>query len=244
MVELNINPGKAPDTPWTDTQYPFDGQWMPDVDAALIGPRNFASIINLRYNDRSIEGVNGYTLVNEDTDIHTTLVKIRAGHQFRTDKTQKSYMLVASTDDSNAGRVSIHTGTFGAKSDFVTTENFDVTGEPTVKVPYITDSAASLEPRFSNAPQNSVVYCNEQDTKIFSGYEHRLASAFMCTDRLGTNIVDVTEDMNNTLSTKTVTLAANLTVFVFNLLFTSSVTSTILVPVLSEHMNTEASLCS
>jgi len=218
MPEANIKGGQAPDIIWKDTQYSFDGEWMPDIDPALIGPRNFASIENLRYNDRSIEGVNGYTTINEDYVIDGgdvvgaggTYIKIRNGHQFRSNKSIKSYMLVNSADDVHASRVYNYTDAFAVKGEFEDAENLDVTGKPTAKVPYITDSAIGLTPSFSNAPQNSIVYCTGQDTKIFSGYEHRLASAFMCTDRDGTNIIDITEDLNNSLTTRTIILSANL----------------------------------
>ena len=211
-----IQAGNAPNVEWVDAQYSFDGQWMPDLDPALIGPRNFATIENLRYNDRSVEGVNGYTTVNA-TALGYTL--FRDGHQFRTNKTTNSFILASLTDDVNKGRVYINTGTIGAVSDFIdndtpqtfdtTGHNFDTTGKPSAKVPYITDNSVSLIPAFSNAPQNSVMYCNGEDTKIFSGFEHRIATAFMCTDREGSNIIDVTDDLNNKLSSRYVTLTAN-----------------------------------
>jgi hypothetical protein len=186
---------------------------MPDVDPALIGARNFANIQNLRYNDRSLEGVNGYTLVNEDTAL-TTYVKIRDGHQLRSDKTVKSYICVSGHDDTNEGRVYVHTKAFAAKGDFVgygdTAENIDITGKPSAKISYVQDNDTGLTPYFSSAPQNSIVFCNGEDTKIFSGYEHRIAVAFLCTDQTGTGAIDVTEDLQNKLSTQTVTLAANM----------------------------------
>ena len=213
MADIQIQAGQAPDVPWQDAQYPFDGEWMPDVDPALIGPRNFASILNLRYNDRSIEGVNGYTYVNGTA--LTTYVNIRDGHQLRSDKTIKSYVCVAANDGTNPGRVFTNTNTIGTAGDFLgidtePNENIDVTGKPSAKINYITDNAANLIPQFSSAPQNSIVYSTGEDTKIFSGYEHRLAAAFMCTDQTGTDIVDVTEDLNNKLTSRYVTLAANL----------------------------------
>lgn len=208
MPQIQMQLPQTPDNPWQDAQYPFNGAWMPDVDPALIGPQNFASIINLRYNDRSIEGVNGYTYVNNTTALAKT--KIRDGHQLRSDKTTKSYVCVHATDDSNPGRVYINTTTPNSQGDFVSAENFDITGKPSSKVPYIIDNAASLVGQFSNAPQNSIVFCTGEDTKIFSGYEHRLAAAFVCNDQTGTGIVDVTEDLNNKLTTRSITLAANL----------------------------------
>ena len=116
-TDVNIQAGQAPDVEWVDAQYPFDGEWIPDVDPSLIGPRNFANILNLRYNDKSIEGVNGYTLIN-DTPLGE--LKLRDGFQLRTNKTSKSYVLVSATDDINPGKVYINTNALETDRDWET----------------------------------------------------------------------------------------------------------------------------
>jgi hypothetical protein len=186
-IPLQINIPPAPDVPWVDAQYPFDGEWLPDVDPALIGPRNFANIENLRYNDRSIEGVNGYTRINNTTDISDgdSYDYIAAGWQLRTDpnKSPNSFILVRTEDSSGNGRIYLHTGTLYSDSDFEYTKNLDWTnGTPLSVRPYWTDPSANLDGRFSDAPQNSIVYCNGEENAIFSGYEHRIAAAFLVQD--------------------------------------------------------------
>ena len=109
-LEDKLVAGQSQDNQWQDAQYPFDGKWMPDVDPALIGPRNFADIRNLRYNDQSIEGINGYAVVNSTalTSVNG-YANIRDGIQLRTNRTDNSFILVHSTNDSAAGRVHINT---------------------------------------------------------------------------------------------------------------------------------------
>lgn len=216
--ELDISKLSLPqqqDIPWQDKQYPFDGEWMPDVDPALIGARNFASIINLRYNDRSIEGVNGYTRINETYVIDGgatvgaggTYIYINDGWQLRTDRDTNSYVLVHSQDSSGNGRIYQNTGTIHTSSEFDDDVNLDVNGNP-----YYADGTANLVPRFSNAPQNSVCYCNGKASLIFSGAEHRLSAAFQVVGATNYGVIDITDEMNSTSSeaSSTKTLDANL----------------------------------
>jgi hypothetical protein len=194
----------APDVPWKDAQYPFDGEWLPDVDPALIGPRNFANIVNLRYNDRSIEGVNGYTKVNTTAISGTDDVDlISAGWQLRTDpnKSPNSFILVRTEDSSGNGRVYLHTNTLYAEGNFNTTYNLDYDdGTPAAPRTYWSDAATNLDGRFSDAPQNSIVYCNGEENAIFSGFEHRIAAAFLLegvpTASNNQNPKDVTDQLN------------------------------------------------
>jgi hypothetical protein len=59
VAQLDLKLPQTPDVEWQDVQFPFDGKWLPDQDPALIGPRNFATLTNLRYTENSIKGVNG-----------------------------------------------------------------------------------------------------------------------------------------------------------------------------------------
>lgn len=217
--QVGIQIPQAPDTPWVDTQYPFDGEWLPDVDPALIGPRNFANIQNLRYNDRSIEGVNGYTNINTANAISQSddVDLIAAGWQLRTDpnRSPNSFMLVRTEDSSGNGRVYLHTGTLYSQSDFNYTYNLDYdSGTPAAPRAYWTDAATNLDGRFSDAPQNSIVYCNSEENAIFSGFEHRIAAAFLVegvpTISNAQNPKDVTDELNSSsnLTGRTVTFDA------------------------------------
>jgi hypothetical protein len=213
VVEIKHEIPNTPDVPWVDKQFAFDGEWMPDVDSALIGARNFADIRNLRYNDRSIEGVNGYTRINESYVIDGgntvgaggTYIKITNGHQLRTDRSTNSYTLAHAEDGSGNGRVYVNTGTINTASEFWDEVNLDVNGNP-----YFADSEANLQGRFSNAPQNSVVYCNSKSSNIYSGSEHRLGAVFQTQGVGTTGIIDKTDQMNATTTTDTLVFTSNL----------------------------------
>ena len=56
MAKVNMKLPDTKDNPWIDKQYSFDGKWIPAVDPALIGPKNYAELQNLRFNDKSLEG--------------------------------------------------------------------------------------------------------------------------------------------------------------------------------------------
>ena len=61
--------------------FPFDGQWIPDVDSSLIGPKNYRTLQNLRPVDGGLEGVRGYSEVNTRSS-NTTYYKPRSGFHF------------------------------------------------------------------------------------------------------------------------------------------------------------------
>jgi hypothetical protein len=195
-IKMELPEGK--DLPWVDKQFQFNGAWIPDVDPSLIGPGNFATLNNFRYNDASIEGVNGYARIN--TSAITTYIKLRNGHQLRTNRTTKSNVLVHAADDSNPSRVYLNTGTIDTASNFNTTYKLDTSGNS-----FRADASAGLEGRFSDAPQQSVCYCNGEESVIFSGDEQRIAAAFLVSDVPSLtdpqDPKDVTSEINNSLST-------------------------------------------
>jgi hypothetical protein len=202
------------DIQWVDKQYRFNGKWIPDVDASLIGPENFAELQNFRYNDLSIEGVNGYTRINETYVIDGgavvgaggTYLKIRNGHQLRTNRTTTSHILVHAVDGSSNGRVFLNNTRVDTAGEFNDSVDLDVNGNP-----YFADASASLEGRFSDAPQQSIVYCNAEESLIYAGDEQRVASAFLVqgtptlTD--AKNPKDVTDEINNSLTTDKATFS-------------------------------------
>lgn len=194
MAQLKYQPPQVPDVEWQDAQFPFDGAWMPDQDPALIGPRNFAILTNLRYTDKSIEGVNGYSKFN--TTAITDYTLIDNGIHLRTDKTINSFMLVHAKFG-DAGRVYQNTTTPGSQGDFDSSSNFDTSGNA-----YFEDASSGLKGRFSQAPQGSVVYCNGEESMIYSGFEHRVAAAFMQKDNVAEDILDVSEELTGSLTNK------------------------------------------
>ena len=188
--KLEIKLPQTSDNPWQDAQFPFDGAWLPNEDPAIIGPKNFAVLSNLRYAEKSITGVNGYSKFN--TTALGTYVNIKNGFQFRSDKTQKNYMLAHCVDGAGQGRVYQNLTTPGSQGDFDAALKFTVAGDA-----YHQDRSTALTGRFSSAPQNSVVYVNGEESMIYSGTEHRIAAAFL---ELAAGISDISDTINNKLT--------------------------------------------
>ena len=124
-----------------DSQFSFSGQWLPSVDSIRIGPENFKTLRNMRYNQKAgagVEGVMGYT--KQNTTAITTYTKIWNGFQFRTPFTQTSYTLVHAVNPANdQGRVYENRTAIGSQGDFEGTQLH-------------ADSSTGLMGRFSDAP--------------------------------------------------------------------------------------------
>lgn len=196
-----IQVAEARDKEWKDLVFRFDGKWLPDVDGALIGPDNYQTLENLRYKDSGLEGINGYTKVN--TTALTTYTKIRTGHQLRTNKTQDSYILVNAVDSGDQGRVFVNRTAPGVQGDFDTTSKFDTSGNA-----YFADSSSGLMGRFGDAPQGNIGYCNGEESMIFGGDEQRVAACFSCTTSALALPIDVSKDINTSLTTDAYTISA------------------------------------
>ena len=199
MPQANSKLPQTPNNEWQDAQYPFDGAWMPDMDPALIGPRNFATLLNMRYNDKSIEGVSGYTKVN--TTAIGTYVNILSGIHLRSDKTTRTYNLVHAVSSLGQGRVYQNTTAIGSQGDFDATSRLDTAGNA-----YFADAATALNGRFSAAPQGSVAYCNGRESMIYSGFEQDIAAAFLQQDDTTAGVKDKTEAINSVLTADYLTL--------------------------------------
>lgn len=188
MPELKMQLPQAPSEPWQDSQYTFDGAWMPDLDPALLGPENFATLQNLRYKDKGLEGVSGYTQTNPDDDLEASDAVILNGYHHRTEFSADSYNFVHLYDNANQGEVYYSTAAIGTESAASLWTNVH------------SDSAASLNGRFSAAPQGNMVYCNGKETKIWAGAETKIAAAFLCSDNSLSNPRDVTDKLSNALT--------------------------------------------
>ena len=181
------------DVPWQDKQFKLDGKWLPDMDGALIGAENYQTLQNLRYTDDGVEGVSGYTKVN--TSAIATYTRPTIGHQLRTDKTIDSFILLHMEDGSGNGRIFANTTTPGSAGNFDTTRRLDVNGNA-----YFADSQANIIPRFSDAPQGNIAYCNGKESIIFGGDEQRAGAVFTTNTNSLDLPIDVTEKANNTLT--------------------------------------------
>ena len=81
----------------------FDGQWLPDQDPAEIGAENFKTLENMRYRDKRIEGVQGYTKINtvEIPDGYEP----QAGFHFKKDQPSENHVLVQVKDSGDNQKV-------------------------------------------------------------------------------------------------------------------------------------------
>lgn len=165
-------------------QYKFDGKWMPEYDPSEIGPNNYRTLKNMRYENGHPAGIRGYTKVN--TTALTDFDDIRSGFQLRTDRTQPSYFLVWATDGTD-GKVYKNTTAIPTQGDFTTT-------------PIHTDVSNSSMGRFSEAPNGSVTYANGKEAYVWSGDEMRVEGFFKISDPDLTNPIEFTNEVNNTLT--------------------------------------------
>lgn len=181
----------APDLEFQYLQFPFDGQWLPDADPAKIGAKNFKTLLNMRYVDGSVEGVQGYSKINTTTAL-ATYTKIRNGFQLVTDWTTPSYILVQAENSAlTASRVFYNTTSVPNQGDFVGTALH-------------TDATGAGIGRFSTASGGNVAYANGVESYIWAGAETRAAAVFRTDDVTldGTeNPVDYTESVTNNLRT-------------------------------------------
>jgi hypothetical protein len=149
--------------PITADMKAFNGAWMPNIDPALIGVDNSQSLINMRYTEGGIEGVNGYTAFNA-TAIDT-YVKLLSGIHFRTNRVNDSYLLVHAVDSSGNGVVKVSKSAIGGSGSFESTAVW-------------TDTSADLTGRFAIGPSGVVAYCNQEESAIWGGDEASIADVF------------------------------------------------------------------
>lgn len=165
---------QTPDDRLHKEQYKFNGAWLPDHDAAEIGPTNFKTLQNMRYGPNHPVGVSGYTKIN--TTALSTYTKIRSGHQIRPDRTQNTYVLVEAQDVSGNAKVYQNQTAIPSQGDFEATEL------------HTAATGAGLG-HFSDAPQGNVAYCNEKESYIWGGDEIRVGAFFTLTSTLGSELI-------------------------------------------------------
>jgi hypothetical protein len=189
-------PSQAPsgvpdDIAYRQLWFNFDGQWLPDLDASLIGPKNYRSLINLRYIDGSLEGVNGYSKIN--TTSLATYPKIRSGFGFKKDQPVESHILVQAYNSTlTASQVYENTASVPSAGDFSAT-------------PLHTDASGADLGKFSQGPRGTVVYCNGKESMIWGGSESQLGAFLTSTSAVTdfiTNARDYTLKVTNTLQTQ------------------------------------------
>lgn len=165
-------------------QYKFDGQWMPEYDPAEIGPNNYRTLKNMRYEKGHPAGVQGYTKINETA--LSGYDDIRSGFHLRTDREQDTYFLVWATDGTN-GKVYKNLTDIPDQGDFVVS-------------PVHSDMTGASMGRFSSAPNGSVTYANGKEAYVWSGDEMRVEAFYKVDDTSLSNPIEYTNEVNNTLT--------------------------------------------
>jgi len=162
----------------------FTGAWVPDDDPTKVGEPHFADLQNLRYTNRGLEGVQGYTRLTTNPLARPAL---RSGIHFLpvVGGTPTSILLVQAW---NAGltnsAVYQHLTTIPNAGDFETTALW-------------TDSPGAGLGRFAHGPDGTVLYTNGVDTTVWGGTRARIAAFINYDDPDTTFRYDVTERMQN-----------------------------------------------
>ena len=186
--DVTPDPQVTPDDKLIKAQYPFNGGWLPDYDPTEIGPSNFQSLQNMRYEDTHPVGVNGYSKINSTA--LTTYTYIKNGHQLQTTgRTIESYVLVQAQDSGGSNsRVYQNQTAIPTAGDFTATQIH-------------TDATGFGLGRFSNAPQGRVTYCNGVECLDWAGEEDFVSAFFTADDTNLANPINRTEEANNSLTT-------------------------------------------
>ena len=166
---------QAPDVEEQELQFFFDGQWLPDLDPAEIGAKNYSELKNLRYGPEKmgLEGVQGYTKINTTTAL-STYTSLRSGYQLRTDRSTDSYVLVQAENSGETGsRVYVNTTDIPDQGDFSSTVQLDTSGNA-----YVADSSGAGLGRFSAAPNGNATYSNGVETLVWAGEEMRIGALY------------------------------------------------------------------
>jgi hypothetical protein len=178
-----------PDDQAVKAQFRFDGAWLPDQDPSEIGPSNFRTMQNLRYDHGGKHpiGTLGYSKIN--TTALSSYPLIGNGIQIRPERgTTSSYNFVWTEDSGGTAKVYQNQTAIPNQGDFEATALH-------------TDASGAMQGRFSEAPQGSVAYTNGVESYIWSGENMRVGGFVTMDDAAYTNPIDYTVEANNTLDT-------------------------------------------
>ena len=171
---------QIPDDKLHKEQFKLDGAWLPDHDPAEIGPSNFSVFKNMRYGPVHPRMVSGYSEINSTPLV--TYTYIESGHQLRSDRTQKTYVLVSAKNASgNSATV------YQNQTTIPNPGNFE--GAPL----HVATSDAGTG-RFSDAPQGNIAYANEKESYIWGGEETRVAGVLTAEEITGNELILVQAD--------------------------------------------------
>lgn len=189
MSEITIKPipipaaDMIPPEPAKKAIIPLNGKLITSENPMVIGKSNFRTMTNMRYGNASPKSISGMTKINSTPG---TYLKARnAFHYTKPGITSRESHVLAQMY--NTGLTASHV--------LALTTSPPGTGE--FSTDHWTDSAGASIGRFSNAPAQSMAYCNEVDTCVWSGNEAKV-SRCLNFDPDGTFLYDYTDVVNNT----------------------------------------------
>ncbi len=165
----------APDTQLHNSWHTFTGQWMPNIDASLIGAENYKTLRNLRYTDGGLEGVLGYSEINS-TALPNGYINVKNGYQLKKDEPAETHVIVQSYSGSSS-RVYENPTAIPDQGNFTATELHE-------------DASGAGLGRFSSGPQGTVFYCNGVESMVYGGDESRVGAFITSTAVIADEITD------------------------------------------------------
>jgi len=186
---------EAPNNSYQDLVSWFDGAWIPNVDPAYVGYQNYVILRNLRYLDKGLEGVHGYTYSNASDPSGKTITHLKGIQLLKPAQTQTSYYLTFSPYDTNIGATgyircsltSIPSSSITFLTSTIDDRPFNDYEDTTVTDKYVSVTAG-VTGRFSHAPQGQIFYNDTEKNLNYGGYENRVGAVFL---------MDVKEDYPN-----------------------------------------------
>ena len=178
-------PTSKPSLSKTTGRHPFDwpltGKLRQDVDAFLIGPSNFQTLVNFRYTADGIKGIQGMTPINASAIGYATL---NSGYFYRKDNSLEYHTFVQ--------------GVSGAASIlYMSNSTTSIPNQDTFSSFQTLENATTL--RYSEAPNNGICAFNGITNRIWEGRQTSVGS-FIVYDPAGSYWYDYTDQVNNTIN--------------------------------------------
>lgn len=200
MQELDQVKSMAEDEQLHELQFDFAGEWMPNLHPLKIANGNYSDVANIRYVKTGIISVNGYTKINSTP---LTNLKGRSGFQLRSPYTLKSQIFTHQFDTNLAnGKLYRNLAIPPATGDF----------EGSL---FHTDLSGAKAGRFTEVPNNNMIYCNEVESLVYGGDESQIAAFIKAvspaTDVRPSSPIVYTNELRNTLQDSLNTVIINTT---------------------------------
>ncbi len=163
-------------------EIPLNGRLRAQEDPCTIGASDFQVLQNMRYTDTHIKGIGGMTKINTAAVANP---QIRSGIFFRKDQVAENFTLIQAYSSATA-----------APTIYSCTAAPPATGS---FASLYVQATAAASARFSTAPGDKIVVCDEKEALIYGGTEMKIAG-FVDYDPNGTYRYDYTKQVTNSLT--------------------------------------------